>query len=51
MPEEPEVWGLLALMLLHDSRRAARVDADGELVPLEEQDRSLWDRGRDRARG
>lgn len=40
---EPEVMGLLALMLLHDSRSVARVDGDGYLVPLEEQDRSLWD--------
>ena len=39
---EPEAVGLLALMLLHDSRRAARVSADGELLVLEEQDRSLW---------
>jgi RNA polymerase sigma-70 factor (ECF subfamily) len=39
-----EVRGLVALMLLHDSRRAARLDAGGELVTLEEQDRSLWDR-------
>ena len=39
---EPEAIGLLALMLLHESRRAARVDADGELVPLDEQDRGLW---------
>jgi RNA polymerase sigma-70 factor (ECF subfamily) len=46
MPDEPEVLGLLALMLLQDSRRAARVDADGELVLLEDQDRSLWDRNR-----
>jgi RNA polymerase sigma-70 factor (ECF subfamily) len=46
MPDEPEVLGLLALMLLQDSRRAARVDADGELVLLEDQDRSLWDRQR-----
>jgi RNA polymerase sigma-70 factor (ECF subfamily) len=46
MPDEPEVFGLLALMLLQDSRRAARVDADGELVLLEDQDRSLWDRNR-----
>ena len=38
----PEAVGLLALMLLHDSRRAARVSADGELFVLEEQDRSLW---------
>src|SRR5581483_11760084 len=41
MPDEPEVHGLLALMLLHDSRRHARF-ADGELVLLEDQDRSLW---------
>lgn len=46
MPDEPEAFGLLALMLLQDSRRAARVDADGELVLLEDQDRSLWDRSR-----
>lgn len=38
-----EVTGLLALMLLHDARRAARVDAQGDLVVLDEQDRSLWD--------
>jgi RNA polymerase sigma factor (sigma-70 family) len=44
LPRDPEVGGLLALMLLTDSRRAARADADGELVPLEEQDRSRWDR-------
>ena len=44
-PQEPESMGLLALMLLHDSRRKARVDATGGLVTLEEQDRSLWDRG------
>jgi RNA polymerase sigma-70 factor (ECF subfamily) len=43
-PEDPEGLGLLALMLLHDSRRQARVDAAGALVTLEEQDRSLWDR-------
>ena len=42
---EPESLGLLALMLLHDSRRHARVDGEGGLVTLEEQDRSLWDRG------
>jgi RNA polymerase sigma-70 factor (ECF subfamily) len=41
---EPEAMGLLALMLLHDARRAARVSADGELVLLDEQDRSLWNR-------
>ena len=46
MPDEPEVFGLLALMLLQDSRRAARVGGDGEIVLLEEQDRSLWDRTR-----
>jgi RNA polymerase sigma-70 factor (ECF subfamily) len=42
MPENPESMALLALMLLHDSRRDTRSSADGELVPLEEQDRSLW---------
>jgi len=42
---EPEVGGLLALMLLQDSRRAARTSADGEIVLLDEQDRSRWDRG------
>lgn len=41
---EPEVMGLLALMLLHESRRAARTNAAGELVVLEEQDRAKWDR-------
>ncbi|VVM84065.1 hypothetical protein PS664_02439 [Pseudomonas fluorescens] len=41
---EPEVMGLLALMLLHESRRAARTSASGELVLLEKQDRSLWDK-------
>ncbi|MDR3416039.1 MAG: RNA polymerase sigma factor [Nevskia sp.] len=41
---EPEAMGLLALMLLHDSRRAARTSPDGGLVLLDEQDRSLWDR-------
>ena len=44
MPDEPEVAGLLALMLLTDARRAARVDADGTVVTLDAQDRSLWDR-------
>ena len=44
MPDEPEVRGLLALMLLHDARRPARVDDDGALVPLEAQDRSRWQR-------
>jgi RNA polymerase sigma factor (sigma-70 family) len=43
LPDEPEVTGLLALMLLLDARRPARTGADGELVPLPEQDRSLWD--------
>ena len=46
MPDEPEAFGLLALMLLQDSRRAARVGADGELVLLEDQDRALWNRDR-----
>ena len=46
MPDDPEVAGLLALMLLHDSRRQARVDAHGELVALDDQDRGQWDRGR-----
>jgi RNA polymerase sigma-70 factor (ECF subfamily) len=41
---QPEAMGLLALMLLHDSRRAARVDATGEIALLEDQDRRLWDR-------
>jgi RNA polymerase sigma-70 factor (ECF subfamily) len=41
---DPEVMGLLALMLLHDSRRAARATVDGELVLLDDQDRALWDR-------
>jgi RNA polymerase sigma-70 factor, ECF subfamily len=44
MPDEPEALGLLALMLLHDARRAGRVDDAGDLVPLEEQDRGQWDR-------
>jgi RNA polymerase sigma-70 factor (ECF subfamily) len=43
MPDEPEALGLLALMLLHDARRAARVDETGDLVTLEEQDRARWD--------
>jgi RNA polymerase sigma-70 factor, ECF subfamily len=46
LPREPEARGLLALMLLTDARCAARVDAAGELALLEDQDRSLWDRGR-----
>jgi len=44
VPDDAEVAGLLALMLLVDARRPARIDADGELVPLAEQDRALWDR-------
>ncbi len=44
MPQSAEAHGLLALMLLHDSRREARLNAAGELVLLDEQDRSLWDR-------
>jgi RNA polymerase sigma-70 factor (ECF subfamily) len=44
MPDEPEVHGLLAMMLLHDARRAARF-RDGDLVLLADQDRSLWDTG------
>jgi RNA polymerase sigma-70 factor, ECF subfamily len=46
LPSESEAKGLLALMLLNDSRRRARVDEDGCAVPLEEQDRGLWDRER-----
>jgi len=46
MPDEPEVLGLLALMLLQDSRRGARVASDGGIVLLGDQDRSLWNRGR-----
>jgi RNA polymerase sigma-70 factor, ECF subfamily len=45
MPDEPEVLGLLALMLLIESRRAARTTDAGELVLLPEQDRGRWDRG------
>jgi RNA polymerase sigma-70 factor, ECF subfamily len=48
MPDDAEVWGLSALMLLHDARRAARVDASGRYVALDDQNRSLWNR--DRAR-
>jgi RNA polymerase sigma factor (sigma-70 family) len=44
LPDDPEIAGLLALMLLTDARRFARTDAEGELVPLMQQDRSLWDR-------
>ncbi len=43
MPDEPEVMGLLALMLLIAARRAARIGSDGSLLPLPEQDRTLWD--------
>jgi RNA polymerase sigma-70 factor (ECF subfamily) len=43
MPEDGEVAGLLALMLLTEARRTARISANGELVPLDEQDRSVWD--------
>ena len=46
LPREPEARGLLALMLLTDARRPARLDAAGELVLLEDQDRSLWDAAR-----
>jgi len=48
MPDEAEVSGLLALMLLHDARRTARVDEHGRFTSLEDQDRSLWDQGRTR---
>jgi len=44
LPEEPEVLGLLALMLLHHARRNGRIDSDGEMVLLADQDRSRWDR-------
>ena len=46
MPDEPEVLGLLALMLLQDARREARVGSSGDLILLEDQDRSRWDRTR-----
>jgi RNA polymerase sigma-70 factor (ECF subfamily) len=46
MPDEAEVFGLLALMLLQDSRRAARIGDDGEIVLLEDQDRALWNEAR-----
>jgi RNA polymerase sigma-70 factor (ECF subfamily) len=45
MPDEPESLGLVALMLLHDSRRSTRTKPDGELVLLEDQDRGRWNRG------
>jgi RNA polymerase sigma-70 factor (ECF subfamily) len=44
MPQRSEIKGLLALMLLHDARRAGRATAGGDIVLLEEQDRALWDR-------
>lgn len=46
MPSERDAQALSALVLLHDSRRTTRTDSDGALVPLDEQDRSRWDRGR-----
>jgi RNA polymerase sigma factor (sigma-70 family) len=46
LPQDPEVSGLLALMLLTDARRAARTGPDGRLIPLDEQDRSEWDSAR-----
>jgi RNA polymerase sigma-70 factor, ECF subfamily len=46
MPDDSEVWGLLSLMLLHDARRSARVDAEGRYVTLDEQDRALWDQAK-----
>jgi RNA polymerase sigma-70 factor (ECF subfamily) len=46
LPNEPEVLGLLALLLLQDSRREARTDGAGEFVTLEDQDRGRWDRGK-----
>jgi RNA polymerase sigma-70 factor (ECF subfamily) len=46
MPDDAEVWGLWALMLLHDARRAARVDLSGQFVALQDQDRSVWDQDR-----
>jgi RNA polymerase sigma factor (sigma-70 family) len=46
LPDQPEVGGLLALMLLTDARRQARAGLDGELIPLDEQDRSKWDPAR-----
>ena len=46
MPDEPEVLGLLGLMLLHDARREARVGSDGRLILLADQDRSRWDQAK-----
>jgi len=45
-PDEPEAAGLLALMLFHDARRSARTDENGDMLTLEDQDRSLWNRER-----
>ena len=45
LPDEPEAWGLLALMLYAEARRPARRRAEGEFVPFSQQDRSLWDQG------
>ena len=45
LPEDAEIAGLLALMLLTDARKAARTEANGEIVPLDKQDRTLWHRG------
>ncbi len=45
LPDDPEIVGLLALMLLTDARRVARIGPHGEAIPLNKQDRSLWDRG------
>jgi RNA polymerase sigma factor (sigma-70 family) len=45
LPDDPEVAGLLALMLLTDARRAGRTGAHGEIIPLDEQNRALWDQG------
>ncbi len=49
LPDEAEVTGLAALLLLHDARRAARTDAAGRLVPIDEQERSMWDHDRIRS--
>lgn len=46
LPDETEVAGLLALILLHDSRRSARIDGQGEMIALEDQDRTLWDQAK-----
>lgn len=46
LPDEPEALGLLALMQLHEARRSARYGPAGEFIPLDEQDRSRWDRER-----